>query len=58
MKSELEECGSSYRQFWEGRALVGKAALANFWGGVPWRKAAIAEFLAEKLPSLPLAKEG
>ena len=58
MKSELEEWESSYRQFWEGRALVGKAALANFGGGVPWRKAAIADFLAENLPSLLLARAG
>ena len=54
----LVEWESSYRQFWEGRALVGKATLANFWGGVPWRKAAIAEFLAENLLSLLLARAG
>ena len=28
----------------------GRAAIPNFWRGVPWGKAAIADFLAENLP--------
>ena len=35
---------------------MGRAATLNFWRGVPWGKAAIADFLAENLPSLPPAR--
>ena len=44
--------------FWQRICRGETTAIANFWSGVPWGKAATADFLAENLPSLPLAKAG
>ena len=44
--------------FWQRICRGETTAIANFWSGVPWGKAAIADFLAKKLLILPLAKAG